>query len=360
MPADRTCRIAILFPGDGHARQTATPASTRFATIFQQFADHGVDAECAVYHDDFCADVRAQLLGMDAVLVWMNPIVDHRDRSILDAMLRDVAARGVFVSTHPDVILKLGTKQVLFDTRALGWGTDVDLYPSLAALEAALPARLHSGQIRVLKQYRGHSGDGVWKIEMAQQDARRARSGSQLELPVRVRHAKRGCEEEVLPLSAFLDRCEPYFRGDGRMIDQAYQPRLPEGMIRCYLVQSKVQGFGHQAVNALCPAPSGMPATAAPQPGPRLYHPPTDPRFQTLKQTLEDHWLPAAQRLLGIESAHLPILWDCDFLLGPRDAAGGDTFVLCEINVSSVAPYPDSVVAPVVTATLEQIAARRT
>ena len=33
-----------------------------------------------------------------------------------------------------------------------------------------------------------------------------------------------------MPLSDFLQRCEPYFAGDGRMIDQAYQARLPEGM----------------------------------------------------------------------------------------------------------------------------------
>jgi hypothetical protein len=32
-----------------------------------------------------------------------------------------------------------------------------------------------------------------------------------------------------------MQRCRPYFAGDGRIIDQAFQPRLPEGMIRCYL-----------------------------------------------------------------------------------------------------------------------------
>jgi hypothetical protein len=37
----------------------------------------------------------------------------------------------------------------------------------------------------------------------------------------------------------------------------------------------------------------------------------------------------------------LPIIWDADFLYGPRDAAGQDTYVLCEINVSSVFPFPE-------------------
>ena len=141
------------------------------------------------------------------------------------------------------------------------------------------------------------------------------------------------------------------------MIDQAYQARLPEGMVRCYLVHGEVAGFGHQAVNALYPAPSGAPPDQAPPPGPRLYHPPDMPEFQGLKHTLEQVWVPAMQRLLDIDTDSLPILWDCDFLLGPKDASGEDTYVLCEINVSSVAPFPESAVPYVAQATLSRLQA---
>ncbi|MBL8157340.1 MAG: hypothetical protein JNM70_24420 [Anaerolineae bacterium] len=51
--------------------------------------------------------------------------------------------------------------------------------------------------------------------------------------------------------------------------------------------------------------------------------------------------MPELQALLDIPTEQMPVLWDADFLLGPEDA-DGDTYVLCEINVSSVAPYPDS------------------
>jgi hypothetical protein len=158
-----------------------------------------------------------------------------------------------------------------------------------------------------------------------------------------------------MALGAFCARCEQYFAGGGRMIDQEYQERLPEGMIRCYLVHDHVAGFGHQAVNALYPAPSGAPPAEAPQPGPRLYHPPTQPEFQALKDRLERDWVPAAQRVLGIDTARLPILWDCDFLLGPRSEQGNDTYVLCEVNVSSVAPYPESAVPHIVVATVRRV-----
>jgi hypothetical protein len=45
--------------------------------------------------------------------------------------------------------------------------------------------------------------------------------------------------------------------------------------------------------------------------------------------------------MLDIERRSLPIIWDADFLYGPRTASGEDTYVLCEINVSSVFPIPD-------------------
>jgi hypothetical protein len=46
-------------------------------------------------------------------------------------------------------------------------------------------------------------------------------------------------------------------------------------------------------------------------------------------------------RQLDIDEKSLPIIWDADFLYGPRTTAGEDTYVLCEINVSSVAPFPE-------------------
>jgi uncharacterized protein DUF6815 len=353
---DTRCRMAILYAGDREARQTAAPEKSRFLNVFQALADLGVYAEPAVYHDDFCDEVRQQLMQVDGVLVWVNPIEGGRDRSVLDAMLREVAATGVFVSAHPDIILKLGTKEVLHRTRDIGWGCDTHLYRSMDQLCRDLPVRLFAGEVRVLKQYRGNGGDGVWKVELAAGAniglARGCATSSPAETPVRVRHAKRGCVEEKIPLNEFLARCEPYFAGDGRIIDQAYQPRLPEGMIRCYLVHDKVAGFGHQAINALCPAPPGAPPESAPRPSPRLYHPASMPEFQSLKLQLERDWVPAMQRLLDIDTNELPVLWDCDFLLGPKNKSGEDTYVLCEINVSSVSPFPDSAVSLVAEAAL--------
>lgn len=355
MANDKSCRIAILYASNRDAKRKPGEDANPFLPLFREFSNLGVDAQAAVY-DDGCRDeIKRQLSGVDGVLVWVNPIEDGHDRRVLDAMLRDVSASGVFVSTHPDIILKLGTKEVLYRTRSIGWGCDTHLYLSPEQLAAEFPLRLANGDARVLKQYRGNGGNGVWKVELAEQGAASA-SG---ETMVRARHAKRGCTEEIMPLCRFLESCEAYFTGEGRIIDQAYQARLPEGIIRCYLVHDRVEGFGHQAVNALYPAIPGAPPGSAPQPGPRLYHPPSKPEFQSLKRRLEMEWVPAMQRLLDVKTVDLPVLWDCDFLLGPRNSSGEDTYVLCEINVSCVTPFPDSALPFVARAALARAQSRK-
>lgn len=357
-------RVAILYPGNREDRQNANPENSRFANLFRAFAAKGMHAEPAVYHDDFCDDVRVQLRKVDGVLIWVNPLEGGRDRSVLDSMLRAVAADGVFVSTHPDIIMKLGTKEVLYRTRKIGWGCDTHIYRSLEQLRQELPLRLVTGKARVLKQNRGNGGSGVWKVEWAadtrsNEGRRDSMACPEQTMRVRARHAKRGCYEEEIPLEEFINRCAQYFSATGLMVDQEYQERLPEGMIRCYLTHDTVTGFGHQAVNAFFPAAAGTSPKEAPQPGTRYYHPPTQAEFQGLKTTLEQQWLPEVQQLLNIETESLPIIWDCDFLYGPKGDNREDTYVLCEINVSSVAPYPEYSVPYIVEATHARLVAAR-
>ena len=159
-------------------------------------------------------------------------------------------------------------------------------------------------------------------------------------------------------LDEFFERCTPYFTasdGQGCMIDQVYQPRLLEGMVRCYLVGDKVEGFGRQEIVALHPVPPGGSPDAAPKPTKRHYHPATLPEFQRLKQLVEEEWVPSAQKLLDINATDLPVLWDCDFMFGPKEADGQDTYVLCEINVSCVSPFPDAAAGALAKAVMDRI-----
>jgi hypothetical protein len=323
--------VALLYPGDRAARNRADPAASRFVALFEALAAAGVNAEPAVYHDDLAAEVMAQLRSVQAVLVWCNPIEDGRRRDRLDALLRDVAQAGVLVSAHPEAIRRLGTKDVLFETRDLSFGSDVHRIDSLAQLEAELPQRLRRGA-RVLEQHRGHSGIGLRRVEAFGDGA------------LTLQHAQRGSTPQRMDLAALNATLAPCFEpaGGGHLIDQAWQPRLPEGMVRAWLVEDHVTGFGLQAVNALHPD--------APQPGPRLYHGPDLPAFQTLKRALESTWITLLRERVGLARDLLPLLWDCDFMLGEESADGTRRIVLCEINVSSVSPFPPSSIAPLVEA----------
>jgi hypothetical protein len=77
--------------------------------------------------------------------VWVYPISPDGDCTVLDQVLRDVAGGGTWVSAHPDTILRMGTKQVLYDTRDLGWGSDTRVYTNAEGFRAGSRRRWQRG-----------------------------------------------------------------------------------------------------------------------------------------------------------------------------------------------------------------------
>jgi hypothetical protein len=339
----RDLKVGLLWrlEWDRPGREQVDLERCRLHGMFAAFASLGVKAEPVVYDDDRVERVREQLLPLDGVLVWVNPLEQGRDRSTLDPLLRTVAAEGVFVSAHPDVILRMGTKQVLIDTREMGWGTDSRLYRSFDELWSKLPARLVELGPLVLKRHRGMGGNGVWKVEAEGQGL------------VVAQHALGAASPERMTIEEFLGVCEPYFADGGPMIDQPYQARLPEGMIRAYLVHDRVVGFAHQYPRGL------MPSGVDKRPTSKLFEPASTPSYEALRERLESAWICEMQSILDLDTRALPVIWDADFLYGPKDAAGEETFVLCEINASSTFAFPEFAMPTVAAAALERIRAGR-
>lgn len=303
----------------------AAPSAGRFAAVAAALRSVGLSAVDCVYDEAREAETEAILRDCRAALVWVNPVQDGRSRRGLDALLRRAAQAGVSVSAHPDVIDRMGVKAVLARTSALGWSGDAAFYATPEQLRAGLPAALARGP-RVLKRNRGNGGEGVWKIESLA-------SGD-----VRVTAASGDRKPKVTPLSAFVAARLAEFEAADGFVDQAFQPRLADGMIRCYLSGARIAGFGWQKVRAL------LDAEPAP---PRTYSGPVDPRFQQLRIQLENDWVPRLCHALQLRDFDLPAIWDADFLFGPKTGDGGDTYVLCEINVSSVHPMPDEAPAEI-------------
>ena len=300
--------------------------------VFAAFAELGVAAEPVVYSDEELDAVREQMLGLDGVLVWVNPIEKGLDRSRLDPLLREVADVGVFVSAHPDVILRMGTKEVLVDTKSMSWGTETHIYRSFDQFSSEFPDRLADRPL-VLKQHRGMGGQGVWKIERLD------------ERTVSAQHAAGAAAPVTMTLAEFVDTCRTY----APIVEQPYQERLPEGMKRVYLTHDRVVGFTQQYPRGLVPPGTELPASS------KVFEPPDAPAFQDLRERAEGEWVPEMQRILGLETHQLPVIWDLDFLYGPRTADGKDTYVLCEINVSSTFAFPEIAMPGVARATVERI-----
>lgn len=325
-----TRRVGLLWRGDRTAAEWSPKARQRLGPLFAALADAGIEAQAVVYDDDAVGDVREQLRSLDTVLVWVNPIQDGVNRARLDALLREVADAGATVSAHPDVVARLATKEVLYETRDLGWGSDADRYVSPGDFATRFPQRLARDGVRVLKQARGNGGNGVWKVELV-------RDGI-----VRVQHAADGYAEEV-GLDAFVARCGVYFAWSGCLVDQPFVARLADGLVRCYFVRDTVVGFCEQWPRGLRDEPPD-PARVS------VMEPVDTARFASLRASAERDWVPAMQRLLGLGTSALPLVWDADFLLGERTPAGDDTYVLCEINASAVWPFPPDAVGAMVRA----------
>jgi hypothetical protein len=219
-------------------------------------------------------------------------------------------------------------------TRDVGWGDDVHLYRTIGELRDQLPARLAFGP-RVLKPDRGNGGIGVWKIELDN-----ASAPVTPDSVVCVHEARiRDLDTDTMPLRDFLDRCDSSFADNRSVIDQPFQPRVAERLIRSYFVTNHLVGFAIQGPGELLTEPDGAERIMG-LPAPKTMFPPDHPRFAPLRRRLEARWLPALQHRLDIPTDELPALWDIDFLLGPKNDRGDDTYILCEINASCITPFP--------------------
>ncbi|MGQ0738824.1 MAG: Cj0069 family protein, partial [Bacteroidota bacterium] len=199
--------VAIMVFGAANSKRDAL-SEEKYKDLAAAFAAQGFTISSVLYSDEQAAAVAKNLPGLDAVLVWVNPIEQGRDRQQLDLLLTDIGGKGCFVSTHPEVILKMGTKDVLYKTKDMDWGGDTKMYSSFEDFTDRFPASLKSSGIRVLKQYRGNGGNGVFKI-----------SEGPSANEVTIVHAIAGHEERRLPPDDFFKEFKTFFSNEGMLID---------------------------------------------------------------------------------------------------------------------------------------------
>jgi hypothetical protein len=329
--------IALMIFGETHSTRNALEEE-KYKNLALAFRESGFDINSVIYNDEKAEQLSNDLLGFDAVLVWVNPVEQGNNRNKLDALLIQLSKGGCFVSAHPDVILKIGTKDVLYKTRETEFGGDVKLYHSFEDFKERF---LTTPAIRILKQYRGNGGDGVFKIDATNFTQNK----------IIVTHAKKGDEEKILSADDFFEEFKIYFNDGGVLIDQPWNEHIINGMVRCYLTGTKVSGFGYQEVNALYPNKN---------PGKRYYFSEDCGLFQDLRDIMENKWVPELQQITGTNNEMMPVIWDADFFINSINTEKtNEKYTLCEINVSCVSPFPESCIPYMVEEVKKKIETRK-
>ena len=335
--------IAILIYGEPGSKRKAL-TEEKYCRLANQLLEEGVVVDSVLYHDSRAEKLALELAQYSAILVWVNPIEQETDRTVLDQLLRQLSDKGVVVSAHPETILKIGTKEILYDTRGEEFGGDVKCYRSFEDFRDQF---FHSNQeeFRILKQYRGNGGNGVFKIDLSQKDRNR----------IGVTSASRGDQQLVLTINEFLDQFNKYFHQGNLLIDQAWNSNIVNGMVRCYLCGDKVAGFGYQEVNALYPVINSV----FRKPSPRYYFSENCGLFADLRQAMEGKWVARLQEVARLHNELLPVIWDADFFINKINAEQtGQRYSLCEINVSCVSPFPESSIPYIVAEIRKRIASK--
>jgi len=138
------------------------------------------------------------------------------------------------------------------------------------------------------------------------------------------------------------------------MVEQPFQARLGEGMIRVYLTHNQAVGFAHQHPQRLLP-----PADHSKTPAAKTFELPSAPALRHLRSRRESEWMPEMQEILHLDAHSLPVIWDADFLHGEKTTSDNDTYVLCEINASSTFAFPEHAMPTVANAAIQRIQERK-
>ena len=332
--------IALILYGDSSSTRNAL-TDDNFKGLAESLSESGFNVESILYHHSKAKQLKIELERFTAALSWVNPkerTERSEDNFDLDDVLCHISKKGVYVSTHPDIIMEIGTKKVLYSTRNMDWGGDIELYSDYDDFEKRFINSLNNSSVRILKQYRGESGRGIFKVRLKDFENK----------TVSVVHAVSGNEERILSKNEFYDEFKQYFENDGLLINQQWAESINNGMVRCYLTGTKVSGFGYQESVALCPQPDEPEAKVRPT-SRRFYFSEDCGLFQDLRKIMETKWIPQLQEIHSISDGLMPLLWDIDlFINDVNTTKTEEKYTLCEINVSCVSPFPPSCVNHIV------------
>lgn len=323
-----TYRVAV-FEVEGGADKWLSGRRKDTMPIVSALRDKGVETDILVFRPEWINDLNLHMFGRyDAYISRVNPGNVPGGEAEYFGFLRGLEDSGILGMPSPDEMLVFGAKDVLAklaDTHLVP--DDTAAYYDFESLWINFPKTLSRG-VRVLKQNRGSTGEGIWRVEV--EDPRTFTPGEPLPLDTRIK-----CTEAVdnhvehRTLQDFMAMCVQYVIGDtGMVVDMKFMPRITEGEVRILLVGEKPVFVVHKKPSEEEGAFSATLFSGAQY----TYDRPDDPRWQPLLEMFHESLPQVKERLGDFET---PLLWTADFMLDDAPD-GGDAYVLGEFNCSCV------------------------
>lgn len=299
--------------------------------IVDAIKDQGWHAEVVYYRPEWSGDLYDYVSNnFDAYISRVNPgNIPGGEKGYFDLLTRLSDEAGLVGMSRPDEMMSYGAKDALVKL------ADTDLVPSdtyayydVDTFHKTFPSSLSYGE-RVLKQNRGSTGSGIWRVQLEDKElAASIEPGTTLPLDTKLR-----CTEavdnhtEVRELGEFMDFCDQYIIGDnGMLVDMRFMPRIVEGEIRILLVGPHPVFVVHKK-----PAAGGDNFSATLFSGAQYTYDSPE-KWQELVDMFAEVRPVIAEKLGG---DNIPLIWTADFMLDDAPG-GGDTYVLGEINCSCV------------------------
>jgi hypothetical protein len=304
---------------DGHRKDTMPMVDALKAS--------GWNAEVIYYSDDESDAIYGHVLATaDAYVSRINPGNIPGGESNYFKLLRKLCEAGVVGLPHPDAMVCYGAKDALVKLNQTHLvPPDTFAYYKTEDLHKNFPQSLSLGE-RVLKQNRGSTGEGIWRVSVV--DDRAFKPGEALPPDTKIK-----CTEAVdnhvehHELKDFLTFCERYIVGEnGMIVDMRFLPRIKEGEIRILLVGPKPIFVVHKK-----PADAADAFSATLFSGAKYTYDAPE-KWQGLVDSFLGS-LPEVMKKLG--DYEIPLIWTADFILDTHDD-GSDKYVLGEINCSCV------------------------
>ncbi|WP_196887190.1 Cj0069 family protein [Aureivirga sp. CE67] len=293
--------------------------------IINSLRKRGWTAEIIFYSDENRGEIyRHTIEKADAYINRVNPGNLPNEKGYFQ-MLRELVNNGVSGFPHPDTMHIYGAKNSI--TKLKGTSLvpeDIFTYATFEELKNNFPKKLAEG-IRVIKQNRGSTGHGVWKVEVLENE----KYTDKIPLDAKLKLIEANDNHiEYKSLKKFLKFCKKYLKGEhGIILDTPFLERIIEGEIRVIMLKDKIVNIVHKKPADVPDAFSAALFSGA------IYRYDKPEKWPDLVKLVTKN-IPLIQEKLG--GHELPLFWTADFILDTDKNTKEDVYVLDEINASCV------------------------